>query len=311
MHALVTGATGFVGPYLLQVLLDSHYQVTVLTRRKVPFPKGVRGLPADLSCLRPKDLRGLKPDVVFHLAGISNVTVAEQDPYNTFRMNALGTANLFRALESRRLHCRMVLIGSGAVYASSHRPIAENAPLFPRNSYSASKLCAESIGLRKAASGWDVVFLRPFNHTGPGQTTRFAAPNFANQIVKAELGLSPPRIHVGDTTPIRDFTDVRDMVRAYVLAAERCQSKQIYNVSSHQRVQIRQLLTLLLSMSKKNISVVHVRNRTRGDAQSIRVGNSKKFRKATGWSPQIPLRQTLHDLLQTHRQRLHGRIELA
>ncbi len=304
MNCLITGATGFVGPYLIRQLLDARAHITTIADRSTRLPRGVRFIRADITKLRPRDLKGLRPDVVFHLAAISNVPISTADPLHTFRINTLGTACLFRALEARGIRCRIVFVGSSLMYAQTPKPMVESTPIRPGNPYAASKACAEAISLAWAARGSDIVVLRPFNHTGPGQSTDFVAPSFAAQIALAESGAAPPVVRVGDLGAIRDFTDVRDMARAYVLAAERAKSGRVYNISSDRGTSIRDLLDTLLSFARKRIRVVSDASRRRDDRTNRLVGCSRRFRKATGWKPRIPFRRTLQDLLDYHRRQV-------
>jgi len=307
MRALVTGANGFVGQYLVRELLNARWRVSGFGVGPARMPRGVSFREIDVAKLRPADLKGAKPDVVFHLAAISNVPFSKGNPQATFEINAAGTAALYRALEERRIRCRVVFVGSGDIYAASRRPIREEDPVEPANPYSASKLCADAISRAWAARGWDIVILRPFNHTGPGQATSFVAPTIAEQIARAEAGRGPARVRIGNVTPVRDFSDVRDIARAYRLAAERAKAGVVYNVSSDRGTPIWSVLGTLLSLTPKKLKVVTDSSRMRGDALSIRVGCSARFRKAAGWIPQIPLETTLEDLLQHHRSKLRRR----
>ncbi|MHC4606652.1 MAG: NAD-dependent epimerase/dehydratase family protein, partial [Planctomycetota bacterium] len=247
MNALVTGATGFVGPYLVRELVDAGYRVRAIAKDPGPLPRGVPLLRKDLSRLRGRDLRAARPDVVFHLAAVAGYYFSRAHPETAFEVNALGTARLFRALEEAGLRCRVVHVGSGDIYADRRRPLREDDPIRPRNEYCASKACGEMLAAARARAGWDVVLLRPFNHIGPGQSADFVAPAFARQIARAEAGRASRVIRTGDLTPVRDFSDVRDVARAYRLAAERAPGGGPFNVSSGRGTRIRALLDLLLA----------------------------------------------------------------
>jgi GDP-4-dehydro-6-deoxy-D-mannose reductase len=304
MIALVTGATGFVGPLLVRELLEARYRVRAFAKDPGPLPRQVPLIRRDLAHLRARTLRAMRPDVVFHLAAVSNVPFSKAHPRTTFEVNVLGTARLFRALEEARVRCRVVLVGSADVYASSAGPVTEHAPLRTTNPYSASKACAEAVARSRIRAGRDVVLLRPFNHLGPGQSTAFVAPAFADQIARAEAGVLPPVVRVGDLSPVRDFTDVRDIVRAYRLAAERARAGETYNICSDRGTTIRTLLDLLLENARRRIRVERDPSRARGEPHSRRVGCSAKFRRATRWAPRIPLRRTAADLLEHHREKV-------
>jgi len=187
-----------------------------------------------------------------------------------------------------------VLASSCQVYGASRRPLRETDPLRPATPYSASKLCGEALAF---AAGRPVIVLRPFNHTGPGQSEAYVCPRMARQIVRAEAGLQPRVVVLGARLPRLDFFDVRDMVRAYLLAAQRGCPGEVYNVATGRPVSIEGLARLLMSLSK-----VPLRLQAPPGSPTLLTGDSTKFRAATGWRPQIPLRQTLADLLAHERQ---------
>jgi len=284
MKALITGAAGFAGRHLAAALREARWRVTTLDCRP----------PADLVLdLARSPLPRLSFDAVFHLAGRASPSASIDAPEETYGDNAETTRRLARSLRSGRL----VLASSGQVYGhvpAPENPVDESRPPAPATPYAASKLCAESLAL----SAWkDVVVLRPFNHTGPGQSDEFVCPRIARQIARAEAGLASPVIEVLDLSPRLDLFDVRDMARAYVLAAERARPGEVYNVASGKAWSIRDIFEMLRAASRIPL-------RVRGPARdhSLRVGDSAKFRRDTGWKPLIPLRQTLRDLLEHERR---------
>lgn len=306
MHALITGATGFAGHYLVRELLREEWTVTALARDQNSLPPSVPFLHRDLADLTSRDLRDLRPDVVFHLAGFSSVSIASSAPHEVFQVNSVGTSRLFYALDDAGIRARVVVISSGNVYAPADHPAREEDPILPVNPYAASKICAESLALAWARRGMDVVLLRPFNHIGPGQATSFVAPAVADQIARAELGLTEPVLHIGDLTPVRDFTDVRDVARGYRLAALRGESGAIYNLSSDRGVSIDDLISEFRKHATVRLRIQQDDDRKRSDARSIRIGCSDLFRRRTGWFPRIPLSQTVEDLLRHHRMLLRS-----
>jgi GDP-4-dehydro-6-deoxy-D-mannose reductase len=283
MKALVTGASGFVGRHLVRALAEAGWKVLTLDRTG----------PADLvGDLRTVSLRGLAADVVFHLAGFANPSASRTHAQDAYDANALGTARLVRETRAGRF----VVASSCQVYPCAERPHAETDPVRPGNPYSASKLCGEALAL---ASGREVVVLRPFNHTGPGQSDQYLCPAIARQIARAEAGRGPRIVQLGDVAPERDFFDVRDMTRAYLLAAHRARSGEVYNVSTGRPISVSGILEMLVSLSRVPLRV----KATRGK-RSVLTGDPAKFRARTGWRPLIPFARTLSDLLAHERERL-------
>ncbi len=280
MNALVTGASGFVGRHLCDALRAAGWRVATLDRSG----------PADfVGDLRSMPLRDVHADVIFHLAGFSNSTASVDQSAKVFETNAAATARLAREARAGRL----VLASSGQVYAPAERPQDERSPVRPLNPYAASKLCAEALAL---AAKRDVVVLRPFNHTGPGQSDAYVCPRIARQIVRAERGEGPRRLELADVAPRRDFFDVRDMARAYLLAAERGVAGRRYNVATGRPVSIGELAELLRGMSRVPLAL-----RSRAVDATTLSGDASLFRRDTGWRPSIPLRRTLADLLEHER----------
>lgn len=278
--ALVTGASGFVGSYLVRELRRAGWTVFTADR------SGSADLPGDLLRI---PLGGLRVDVVFHLAGFSSPRASVDQAGLAFEGNAATTARIVRELRARRF----VIASSCQVYGPRPDRATESTPVRPRTPYAASKLCGESLAL---ASGRDVVILRPFNHTGPGQSTAFVCPEIAHQVARAEAGLQAPEIRLRSLAPRRDFFDVRDMARAYRLAAERGRPGAIYNVATGSPVSIESIARRMASRARIPLRI----RGDRGDADMIS-GDGTRFRKDTGWLPSIPLDRTLSDLLECER----------
>lgn len=282
--ALVTGAGGFVGRWLVAALREEGWKVHTLDRRG---PADFRG---DLATL---PLRGLpRVEAVFHLAGFARPAASLGAADETYRANAIGTARLAHHARAERF----ILASSCQVYGFPPRRVDESAPLRPPNPYAASKLCAEALA---RAARPDAVVLRPFNHTGPGQSPDYLCPGLARQIAEAEAGRRPPVLEVQDLAPRRDFFDVRDMARAYRLAAERARPGEIYNVTGGRAFSVEEIVRILLSLAR-----IRLRVRGRREEPTLLSGDASKFRAATGWAPEIPLRQTLADLLEHERARV-------
>lgn len=281
MKALVTGASGFVGRHLTRSLREAGWAVLTSDRHA----------PADLvGDLLKLPLSRIKANVVFHLAGFSNPSASVEHALDAFAANALATARVVREVRADRY----VIASTCQVYGPRPGRSTEETPPRPRTPYSASKLCGESLAL---SSGKNVVVLRPYNHTGPGQSPTYVCPSIARQIARAEAGVGPRMIKLGALAPEKDFFDVRDMVRAYQLAAERGVAGEIYNVATGRPVSIREILQRL-----KSHSTVPLRTSARKGKRDVMTGDASKFRRATGWTPRIPLERTLTDLLDYERQ---------
>lgn len=286
MRALITGGAGFAGRHLAAELRSAGWQVTTLDRRP----------PADILLdLASDPLPRLSFDVVFHLAGWAAPAASSRTPEDTYVANVEATGRLIHALRRGRL----ILASSGHVYGpvpEREGPADETRAPLPQTPYAASKLCAEALAL---AAWRDTVVLRPFNHTGPGQSDKFVCPRIARQVARAEAGRGPRRIAVEDLAPRIDLFDVRDMARAYRLAAERGRAGEIYNVATGRTWSIRTLVEIFRSLARVPLGI-------RGSCRDPRrcAGNASKFRRHTGWTPQIPLKRTLEDLLNHERSRL-------
>jgi GDP-4-dehydro-6-deoxy-D-mannose reductase len=281
--ALVTGASGFVGSHLVRELRRERWTVITADRSNG----------ADLSGdLLRIPLRGVDVDVVFHLAGFSSPQASVEHAAEAFEGNAATTARIVREVRAERF----VIASSCQVYGARSDRATETTPLRPRTPYAASKLCGEALAL---GSGRDVVILRPYNHTGPGQSTAFVCPEIARQVARAEAGLQAPEVRLRSLAPRRDFFDVRDMARAYRLAAERGRRGAIYNVATGSPVSIESLARRMASWARIPLRIAG----NRGEADLIS-GDSTRFRKDTGWTPAIPLDRTLRDLLDCERAAL-------
>ena len=283
MKAVVTGASGFAGRHLTAALQEAGWNVRGIDR------EGRTGLRGDLATM---PLRTLRCDVLFHLAAFSNPSASVGLEEAVFDANAGVTARLLREAPAGRF----VIASSCAVYGSNNSRAREGDPTNPETPYAASKLCAESLAL---ASGRDVVLLRPFNHTGPGQSGAYVCPRIARQIARAEAGEVPPRLEISNLSPRRDFFDVRDMARAYLAAAERGRRGETYNVATGSPVSIGRICRLLTGSSRIRLTV----NGIHGSGATLS-GDPAKFQRHTGWKARIPLDQTLQDLLAFERSAL-------
>lgn len=298
MRALITGARGFVGPHLDRALTEAGDEVTGLDLNTGP----------DLSEAEAwvEVLQANQPDVVYHLAGWSDVSASWNDPMRTFQVNALGTLTVLEAARQAKIS-RVVLISSADVYGpvpADRQPITEALPPQPRSPYGVSKQAAEALGLQyHRAHGLDVVIVRPFNHLGPGQSPQFAASAFASQIAEAEQAGGGRLLH-GDLSARRDLTDVRDVVRAYRLLARQGEPGEVYNVCSGVAVAMSDVLDLLLAQARVPVSRALDPARLRPVELPVLQGSHRKLSEATGWEPEIPLARTLADVLDDARRRV-------
>ena len=303
---LVTGIEGFAGGHLARHLAAAGHTVIGLH-----WADAQPGLPAELHRGDICDfdatrslLESTRPDGIIHLAGISSVALSESHQMATYEVNALGTLKLLEAVRQLQLKCRIVLISSADVYGRSNigRPLNEDLPSLPLSPYALSKhMTAEAGRFYHRAFGLDVVILRPFSHTGPGQTTTFVFPKVANAIAQTERGAREPVIEMGDLQIRRDYTDVRDVVRAYLLALERCTPGETYNVTSGKPLMIKEGVDYLCSLARVPVQVKSSAAKFRPHDIPLLTGDPSKFAAATGWNPEIPFTRTLSDLLDYYR----------
>jgi GDP-4-dehydro-6-deoxy-D-mannose reductase len=313
---LVTGAGGFAGQHLLRELLsDGDHEISggvvggvppapgVITSAEIG---GVRWLPLDVtsSDSARSVVRESAPDLVYHLAGQSSVSGSFDDPVGTWEVNATGTLRMLLALveasaDGNRLP-RVLVISSAEVYGAvpEHRqPISETEAVRPITPYGASKAAAEMVALQMAAAGdLEVVVARSFNHAGPGQDMRFALPSMARQLVEMRNSEGARELRVGNLGPRRDFLDVRDVVRAYRLLLEQGENVGIYNVCSGEARPMAAIVDDLVEISGSGATVVVDVERFREVEIPLLVGDPGRLLDL-GWQPEIPMDQTLRDLL--------------
>lgn len=317
MRALITGINGFVGGHLADHLLsEGRYEVWGLARAPERAPAGLSGriglVYADLNDAQAtaQALLAVRPALVFHLAGQPFVPESFRDPAGTFITNVLGTLHLFLPIIEHRLPVRVLVVGTNEEYGAitpDDLPIDEDTPLRPANPYGVSKAAQSLLAQQYALShGLDVVCVRPFTHIGPRQNERFVTAAFARQIARIEFGLQPPVMQVGNLSAQRDFTDVRDMVRAYALVAEHGERGVVYNAGSGRAVMIRDLLDLLLRASTASIEVQVNPDLMRPIDIPVVICDPRRLQARTGWAPRIPLQQTLHDILAYWRETVRG-----
>jgi len=252
-----------------------------------------------------------KPDLIFHLAAQSSVSASWREPWATLESNIRFQLNILQAVVDLGLEPRILVVGSNEEYgrvSPDELPITEANPLRPDNPYGVSKVAQDMLGLQYHLShGLPIIRVRPFNHIGPRQDERFVAPAFAKQIAEIEAGLRPPVVKVGNLEAERDFTDVRDVVRAYWLILEEGEPGEVYNIGSGVPHSIQELLDTLLSLSEVEIAVEQDPTRMRPSDVPISYCDYSKLWECTGWEPTISFEESLRDVLNYWREKVGGR----
>ncbi len=300
---LVTGAGGFAGSHLLDLLAGEDVAIVAWHRPGgAPRAAGpsVRWEAVDLldrGAVREAIAR-TRPSAVYHCAAAAHVGKAWDSTESTFAVNVRGTDHLCDALRREDLRVQFLIPSSAMIYRPSSDAMTEDDPLVPPNPYGLSKLAQELLALRSIPDGIDVRVARAFNHIGPRQDPFFAAPGFARRIADIERGRWAPEISVGNLDAQRDLTDVRDTVRAYRLILERGVPGRPYNVCSGRAVTIRHLLDLLIARARCPVTVKIDPARYRPNDNPILLGDPSRLRDELGWTPEIPLERTVDDLLE-------------
>ncbi len=300
---VITGATGFVGAHLTARLQQEAHAPAP------PIIEGWSSAAVNLLHASAVDeaIERARPSAVYHLAGASHVGESWAHSTEHLEIHVLGTHHLLDAIRRHAPRCRVVVVSSGMVYRPQPAPVTEESPLGPASPYALSKVAEEQVALQAAtADGLQIIVARPFNHIGPGQSPRFAPPNFARQIAEIEAG-APPTITIGNLETRRDFTDVRDVVNAYVAMMARGSVGGIYNVCSGVATPIRAILDELLAMSRVAVTLETDAARLRPNDVPYMAGSAARLTADTGWTPAISLRQTLADTLNDWRARIAQR----
>jgi GDP-4-dehydro-6-deoxy-D-mannose reductase len=341
-RVLITGISGFVGSHLAELLLaEKRFEIYGMVRwrskldnlaeiaaqgklnnlmeentgdrrlfRKSVKAKSVnllQGEIGDVISVR-RVIHLARPDLVFHLAAQSFVLSSWNDPSETMRTNVLGQINLLESIRSEGLDPRIQIAGSSEEYGLVYPdevPIKETNPLRPLSPYAVSKVAQDKLAFQYHHSyGLKIVVTRGFNHTGPRRGEVFVTSSFCKQVAEIEKGKREPVIMVGNLDAQRDFTDVRDMIRAYLLAAEKGEPGEVYNVASGKAWRIGDVLELILSLSGKKIKIETDARRLRPSDVPLLLGDAGRFKKLTGWKPRLRFEQTVEDLLDYWRARV-------
>lgn len=298
MKILVTGAGGFVGGHLIPFLsADGHEVVGTALKGEGDF----RVLDVRDPALVDEVIGDVKPEWVFHLAGQSSVSLSWRNPTLTYEVNAIGTHHLFDALHRHVPGCRVHVAASSDEYGKvppEDCPLDESAPLRPVSPYAVSRVAGEWIARMYYESfGLHAVVTRAFMHIGPGQPPSFATADWAQQIALAEAGKGEPVVRTGNLEGMREFGDVRDVVRAYRMVIEKGQPGDAYNVATGQPHRLGEVLDLLIGMSTTKIEVETDPDKLRPVDFPVLYGDASKLEDATGWKPEYSLEDTLADLL--------------
>jgi GDP-4-dehydro-6-deoxy-D-mannose reductase len=316
MRLLITGITGFVGSHMAEYALAHGAEVFGSSRWRSRteniehLRSQIKLIECDLRDLA--SVRGLletaEPTHVVHLAAQSFVGASWQTPAETLSTNIISQVNLLEGIRRFTVAPRVLVVGSSEEYGfvcPDELPIRETNPLRPLSPYAVSKVAQDMMGYQYFMSyGLPIIRTRAFNHEGPRRGEVFVTSNFAKQVAEIEVGMREPVMSVGDLTPRRDFSDVRDVVRGYWLLLERGEPGEVYNLCSGRSWAIQQVLEFLLEQSRvKRIAVETDPARLRPSDVMILEGDSSKIRKATGWEVEIPFERTLRDLLAYWRQR--------
>jgi GDP-4-dehydro-6-deoxy-D-mannose reductase len=308
MRVLTTGATGFAGGFLSEHLIEKGIEVygTSLSSQDSSSLAQIKKLDLLDKKATEELLLEIKPDVIFHLAALTSPAESFNDPEKIITNNIIAEINILEAVRKNNISCRIMITSTAEVYgliSEKDLPVDEETPLNPGSPYAVSKIAQDFLGLQYFnAYGMDVVRIRPFNHIGPRQTTQFVVASFAKQIAEIEKKISPPLLKVGNLDAKRDFTDVRDMVRAYTLLSEKGRAGEVYNIGSGKSHKIGEILDRLLSLSKVKIDVELDPARLRPSDVPDIYSDNKKIEEETGWKPEIPLEKTLEDTLDYWRQ---------
>jgi len=314
MNVLITGITGFAGSHLAEFLLSKGYEVHGIQRWR-SRTENIESF-RDKIFLHECDIKDyhsvkkvidkVKPGKIFHLAAQSFVPTSWVAPAETITTNILGELNIFEAVREVGINPWIQIACSSEEYGLVHEeeaPIKETNPLRPLSPYAVSKVAQDYLGYQYTQSyKLNVVRTRTFNHEGPRRGQVFVTSNFAKQIAEIEKNKKPPVIYVGNLEARRDYTDVRDIVRGYWLATEKCVAGEVYNICSGRDWKIKDMLNYLLSLSKVKVEIKQDPARMRPSDVELLLGDNTKFVKQTGWKPEIPFEKTLEDSLKYWRE---------
>jgi GDP-4-dehydro-6-deoxy-D-mannose reductase len=315
LRILITGGTGFVGTHLVRFLESPDSQIFVLASGTgSAHEPGVQYHEVDIrdAEMVRSVVREANPDRIYHLAGITAVGVSWANPRLTYEVNVLGAQNLFDAAMNLPVPPRILNISTSQVYAPAQGILTEESPLRPDNPYAASKAMAELLAfqyLDRAPGG--IITARSFNHTGSGQPPSFVLPSIAKQFAEIESGFRPPKLNLGNIALKRDFTDVRDVVRAYGLLLEKGRTSEVYNVCSGVPVLISDIIDTLQAITGINVTIEIGADKVRPKEVAEIYGDPGRLQSDTGWRRQISLERTVEDVLNYWRSQSRNQDAIA
>lgn len=302
---LIIGGAGFVGGYLSEILINNGFEVhsTCLPSENILNNKCTSHVLDILDKLSVLNLlNDIQPDIIYHLAAQSSVALSWKNPQLTIDVNIKGAINILDALrESLKSDARIILIGSGEEYGYIKKdacPISEEEAVNPGNIYALTKAFQSMAGkIYARAYNMDIIMVRAFNHIGAGQLPAFVVSDFCKQVAEIEKGIKAPEIFVGNLDARRDFTDVHDVVRAYMMLGEYGKTGELYNVGSGKAVAIKDILDIIVSNSMADIKIIVDKNKLRPSDIPIIEADISKVRSHTGWMPEIPIETTIKNTL--------------
>jgi len=314
LKVFISGATGFVGRHLSDLLSSPEYEIYGTSFPEKPEEEDrYRGKNISYMDIRSEQevfetIKRTQPDWIFHLAAISNVRHSWERRTETLETNLMGTFYLFEAVRKFVPRARFLFVSSSDVYGilpRAKKALKEEDSSHVVSPYAFTKVSGEILSkFYVQVENLDIVIARSFPHTGPGQSPDFVCSDWASQIARIEKGLAKPVIEVGNLSVKRDFTDVRDVVRAYALLMEKGKKGEVYNVCSGKAVPLREILDLLLSFSSQKIEVQVDSSKLRKADIPLLLGDNQKVKKETSWEPEISLKKSLHDILEYWRKRV-------
>lgn len=304
---LITGIEGFVGTHLAEYLSHKRYKIF-----GIHFAQPLKRIGSLYHCdirdyaKTSKIIKEIKPDAIFHLAAQSSVSQGEKNILDTFSINVGGTLNILESVRQAKIKSRIIYISSCAVYGRSNSKLTEKSKTKPVSFYATTKLCTENICQYYSDNyGLDIVILRPFSHTGPGQSEQFIFPRIAKLVAEMEAGFGRPLLTVGNIDVRHDYLDVLDIIRAYTLAMNKCKSGEVYNITSGKPRFIKNEIEYIISLTNKNIRIKADKQLIRTNDISLLTGNAEKFSTLTGWKPEIDFHITLANLLNYYRKKIN------